>query len=147
MVDVTKNTGTVIGMSATLPATYDSEGYAVPVITDIGEVVDVGEIAKTWAAILHQSVTREYPQKIKDTYDIPDVTLTIGRVSSDAGQVLLQTALASAAHYTFEIVLPSADTAYFTALVTKSGIGAIASGAITTTTVTLAIDPESLYEG
>jgi len=149
MVDVTVNTGTTVGMSASLPSTYDDNattGYASLTFTDIGEIVDVGEIAKTWAIITHQSVGREYPQKLKDTYDIPDVTFTLGRVSTDTGQALLQTALAASASYSFEVVLPSGDTANFTGKVTKAGIGAVASGAVTTTTVTVAIDPETLYE-
>lgn len=149
MVDVTVNTGTTVGMSATLPTTYDDNvttGYAALTFTDIGEVVDVGEIAKTWAVITHQAVTRDYPQKLKDTYDIPDVTFTLGRVSADTGQALLQTALAASASYSFEVVLPSGDTANFTGKVTKAGLGAVASGAVTTTTVTVAIDPETLFE-
>ena len=64
---VTINTGTTIGVSATLPATFDSGGYAVPVITLVGEIVDVGEIAKAFAIVAHQSITRLYPQKMKDT--------------------------------------------------------------------------------
>lgn len=146
MVDVTKNAGTTVKMSATLPATYDDTGYGVPVFTDIGEIIDVGEIAKTWAAINHQAVTREYPQKVKDTYDIPDVTITIGRVTSDTGQVLLQTALAASVSYSFEVTLPSGDIVYFTAQVMKAGLGAVASGAVSSTVVTLAVDPESLHE-
>lgn len=149
MVDVTINTGATMGMSASLPTTYDNNvttGYASLTFTDIGEIVDVGEIAKTWAAITHQAVTRAYPQKLKDTYDIPDITLTLGRVSADSGQVLLQTALADSASYAFEVTLPSGDTAAFTGKVTKAGIGSIASGSVTTTTVTIAIDPETLYE-
>jgi hypothetical protein len=149
MVDVTINTGTTVGMSATLPTTYDDNattGYASLTFTGIGEIVDVGEIAKTWAAVTHQAVTRAYPQKLKDTYDIPDVPLTLGRVSSDTGQALLQTALASSASYAFEVTLPSGDVANFTGKVMKAGIGAIASGAVSSTTVTLAIDPETLFE-
>lgn len=146
---VDKNTGATLGMSASLPTTYDDNGttgYPSLTFTDIADIVDVGEVAKTWAVIAHQAVTREYPQKAKDTYDIPDIPITIGRVSSDAGQVLLQTALSGSASYAFEIVLPSTDTVNFTAKVTKAGLGAVASGAFSTTMVTLAVDPETIFE-
>lgn len=146
MVDVTINSGATIGVSATLPATFDADGYATPVITDIGEVIDIGELAKAWSLATHQSVSRRYPQKLKDVYDIGDVSLTIGRVFANAGQVLLQAAEASDASYTFEIVLPSGDVAYFTGKVTKIGIGGIATGGVSQTVVTIAVDPESLYE-
>ena len=149
MVAVTINTGTVVGMSATLPTTYDvnvTTGYVASTFTDIGEVVDIGEIAKAWAAISHQSVSRAYPQKLKDTYDIGNVSLTLGRVNNDVGQVLLATALASSASYSFKVALPGGDIAYFTGKVLKSGLGGIASGAVSSTTVDIAVDPETLFE-
>jgi hypothetical protein len=146
MTDVTINTGTTMGLSATLPATFDSAGYVALTYTDIGEIVDIGELAKAYATIAHQSVTRAYPQKLKDTYDIANVTLTLGRVPANTGQVALQTALAAAASYAFKILLPSGDIGYFTGKVIKAGVGGIASGAVTSTMVEIAIDPESLIE-
>jgi hypothetical protein len=149
MTDVTINTTATVGMSAGLPTTYDnnvSTGYASLTFTDIGEIVDVSEIAKVWSMVNHQSLGRTYAQKIKDTYDISDVTLTLGRVSANTGQVLIQTGLASSASYSFEVTLPSGDTANFTGKVTKAGLGAIAPGSISTTSVSIAIDPESLFE-
>tara|TARA_R110000803_G_scaffold198262_1_gene261957 strand:+ start:1019 stop:1462 length:444 start_codon:yes stop_codon:yes gene_type:complete len=146
MTDVTINTGTTVGISATLPATFDDAGYGVPVMTLVGEIIDVGELSKVWAMIAHQTVTRAFPQKLKDTYDVPDVSITIGKVTANGGQVLLQTALADSASYTFAVTLPSADIGYFTGKVTKAGIGSVASGAVSTTVVSIAIDPESLFE-
>lgn len=149
MVDVTVNTGTTVGLSATLPTTYDDNittGYASLTFTEIGEVVDIGEIAKAFATVSHQTVGRAYPQKLKDTYDIANITLTLGRVSADAGQIALQTALASSASVAFEVSLPSGDNANFTGKIIKAGIGGVASGAVTTTVVEIAIDPETLFE-
>jgi len=148
MADVKVNTGTTVGMSATLPTTYDGHattGYTPVVFTDIGEVIDIGEIAKAFNVIEHQTVTRDYPQKLKDTYNIANVTLTLGKVDSNTGQVLLQTALAADASYSFKFTLP-AGVAYVTAKVIKAGLGAIASGAVSTTTVELTIDPNTLFE-
>ena len=149
MSDVSTTTGTTVGMSATLPTTYDAEiatGYPSLTFTDIGEIIDVGEIAKAFAVINHQTVGRAYPQKLKDTYDIANVTLTLGRVSTDAGQVLLQTALASSASYSFKFTLPSGDNANITAKIIKAGIGAVATGAVESTMIEIAIDPETLFE-
>lgn len=149
MTDVATTTGTTVGMSATLPTTYDGEvatGYPSLTFTDIGEVIDVGELAKAFTVINHQTVGRAYPQKLKDTYDIANITITLGRVSTDAGQALLQTALASDASYAFQMTLPSGDTGSITAKVIKAGIGAVASGNVETTMVELAIDAETLFE-
>jgi len=149
MTDVSAATGTTIGMSSTLPTTYDADGvtgYPSLTFTDIGEAIDIGELAKAYNVINHQTVGRDYPQKIKDTYDIANISVTLGRVSSDTGQALLQTALASSASYSFEVVMPSGDTANFTANVIKAGLGSLASGSIETTILEIAIDPETLFE-
>lgn len=148
MVDVAVNNGTVVSVSANLPATYDNAGYTdVGVVyTTLGEVVDVGEIAKSFTTVTHQPLDQDYPDKLKDVYDIGDVTITLGKVDSDAGQVLLQTALASDASYTFKVAMASGAAAYITAKVLKAGLGAISSGGISTTSVSLAVDPESLFE-
>lgn len=146
MVDVTTTTGTTIGASATLPATIDSLGYSALTFVDIGEVIDIGELAKAYNIVAHQSAGRGYPQKLKDVYDIGNISLTVGRVSANLGQVELQAALGSSASYAFEIALPSGDFGFFTAKVIKAGIGAVASGNVETTVVELAIDPESLFE-
>ena len=130
------NTGATIEVSAALPATYDDTGYEALSWTGCGEIVDVSEIAKAWAVVAHQAVTRAYPEKIKDTYD----------VTADTGQVILLAGLAAAASYSFQITLPSGDIAYFTGKILKAGIGSIASGSVETLAVTVAVDPESLFE-
>lgn len=149
MTDVVAATGTTVGLSSTLPTTYDDNvttGYASLTFTDIGEIIDVGEIAKAFAVINHQTVGRAYPEKIKDTYDIANISLTLGRVSTNAGQVLLQTALAASASYSFEVVLPSGDTAAFTGKIIKAGVGSLSSGTVETSMIEIAIDPETLFE-
>lgn len=149
MVDVSVSTGTTLGMSAVLPTTYDADagtGYGSLTFTDIGEVIDVGELAKAFNVVSHQTVGRAYPQKLKDTYDIANITITLGRVSSDTGQALLQTALASSASYSFKLTLPSGDYGAVTGKIIKAGIGGSASGNIETTVVEIAIDAETLFE-
>lgn len=141
-------TGTLVGMSAVLPTTYDGDattGYTPLTFTDIGEVVDVGEIAKAFATISHQTIGRKYPQKLKDTYDIANISLNLGRVKADAGQVILAAALESDNSYAFEVSLGSGNFEYFTAKVIKSGVGSIASGNVESGVVELAIDPETLF--
>lgn len=146
MVDVSVTTGSTFGMSATLPATYDLAGYAAVTMTAIGEVIDVSELAKAFNVIAHQTVGRAYPQKLKDTYDIANITLSLGRVSTDTGQALLQTALASSASYSFELTLPSGDFGNFTGKVVKAGIGGVASGGVEMTMVEIAVEAETLFE-
>jgi hypothetical protein len=146
MTDVSAATGTTLGVSAGLPATFDAAGYDALTFTDLGEVIDIGELGKAFNVVNHQTVGRAYPQKLKDTFDIANISLTLGRVSTDAGQVLLQTALAEKVSYAFELLLPSGDRGAFTGQVIKAGIGALASGNVETTMIEIAIDPETLFE-
>jgi len=140
------NTGTSISASAALPATFDSATYLALAWTAIGESVDVSEIAKVWAIISHQSVSRAYPVKRKDTYDIADVTINLAKVSADVGQVIMKTALDAPASYSFNIILPSQEIVYFTGHVTKCGRGSIATGAFDSLSITIAVDPESMVD-
>lgn len=147
--NVDSNTGATIGLSATLPTTFDGHattGYTPLTFTNIAEVIDCSEVAKVFAVLNHQTVDRAYPQKIKDTYDIANVTLTLGRYFADTGQALLKTALDASASYAFEIAMPSGDLVNFTAKVIKVGFGGVSSGGVTSTMVEIAVDPETLYE-
>lgn len=138
--------GTTLGASSGLPATYDSTGYSALTFTAVGEILDIGEIAKVYSVLSHQSVGRAYPLKIKDVYDIGDVSITMARVAADTGQDLLQTAISAAASYAFKVTLPSTATANFTAKVTKIGLGSISPSGIETLVLSLAVDAESLFE-
>jgi len=137
---------TTLGTSATLPATYNAAGYGALTFTNIAEVVDIGELAKAYNIVTHQAVGRAYPQKIKGTFDIANVTVTLGKIATDAGQVALQAALSSPNSYAFVITLPSGNSGSFTGKVVKAGQGAIAVDGVETTVVEIAIDPETLFE-
>jgi len=143
---ISTQNGTTVGISATLPATYDGTGYGVPVFTTLGQVLDVGEIAKAYSVIAQQHVGLDYPEKLKGTYDIANVTLNLSSDSADAGQVIALAALASANSYSFKFTLPSGDLAYITAKVVKFGQGAIATNGVESKVLEIAVDPQSLYE-
>jgi len=143
---VALQTGTTMGVSSALPAAITAAGYTALTFTAIGEVIDIGELSKAYNAISHQTVGRAYPQKFKGTFDIANVSITLGKIVTDAGQVLLQSALAATASYSFKITLPSGNIGEFTGKILKAGQGAIASDGVETTVVDIAIDPESLVE-
>jgi hypothetical protein len=148
-IEVTKNNGTTIGISSSLPTTFDADsgtGYPSLTFTDIGEVLEIGEITKTYKAINFKTTSRLFPQKIKDTFDISNVPLTLGRVSANTGQVEIQSALMSYASVSFEVVLPSGDIGNFTGKVMKAGLATISYGSISTTLVDISIDANTLFE-
>jgi len=141
--------GTTFGVSASLPTTYDSNvttGYPSLTFTAVGEVVDVGDLAKAYSVIPHQGIGVDYPTKLKGTYDVGNITITLARVTADAGQVILDAALAATASYAFQITLPSGGVGNFTGKVLKKGISAIKTNGVEMTSVEIAIDPHTVYE-
>lgn len=115
---VASHTDALYYVSASLPATYDSAGYAVTTITwtAIGKVSDfimygskrnVNEFVPISGAVEY---TKGAPR-----YGSGD--LMCGDVPADAGQVLLKAAEASSNHYSMKIVYPDTETHYLDVLV------------------------------
>jgi len=143
---VSVSKGATLGVSSTLPASFDATGYNALTFTAIGEIVDAGEIAKVFNVVSHQSIGRDYPQKFKGTYDIGNFSVTVGTIAADAGQVLLQSGLTATTSYSFKITMASGDVAEFTGKILKAGKGALSADGIETTVIDIAVDPESLFE-
>lgn len=144
---VSKVTGVAIAVSSSLPATYDSTGYgALTWTTVIGEITDMGELGKVWNMIQHEPLAQAYPTKLKDSYDVPDVTMTIGSDSADAGQVSLVAGRDASTAYAFKVTLPSADIFYFSAFITKVGLAQLQKGNVQSVSVSMSVVPESIVE-
>jgi len=143
---VAKTTGVTLGISSTLPATYDATGYGVLTYSAIGEVTDIGELSKAFNVITHQAIALGYPTKLKGNYDIGNITVTVGRIVADAGQIAVQSALNSDASVAFKVTLPSGNTGEFTGKVIKAGTAAIANESVEGTVIEIAVDPQSLLE-
>jgi hypothetical protein len=67
-------------------------------------------------------------------------------VTANTGQAAIQTALSSDNSVSFKVTFTSGDLGYFTGKIMKAGIGGISSGSISTTSVNIAVDPETLFE-
>lgn len=145
MSDVFTSAGTTLGVSSTLPATYDQSGYAALTFVAVGEIIDMGEFGKTYNIVNHSPISERAVVKRKGSYNEGALALQLGRVPGDAGQTVLIAALASDNSYAFEIVLndagaSTATTMYFTGQVASytTSIGAVDS--ITSATCNIEID-------
>lgn len=141
-----KTVGALLGISATLPATFDAAGYAAVTVTNIGEIVDLGGFEKTWSVISFQPLAQRYPTKLKGIFNYGDVTFTFARVAADTGQDLVRVAELSDNSYTIKITMPGTAVANFTAKVISLGLGAVTVEGVEMATVTLAIDNLSPFE-
>jgi hypothetical protein len=110
---------TTVAISATLPTTFDLEGatgYANAGITYalIGQVTDWTPGGKTVTISTSSPIAQRNIDKFKGTENYGADTLTVNRDDDDAGQVIVEAALASDNDYTFRVTFQDATIDYFT---------------------------------
>lgn len=82
--------GTLIGASSPLPATIDSTGYAALTMTDVGFVVDIGEIGAVFADVTSYRLSGRDVYHLKGSRDWNETPITVDNERTDAGQVILR---------------------------------------------------------
>lgn len=110
--------GTLVKFSASTPATYDAAGFNALVFTEIGELTDLPTYGKKYNVVKHNSVRRRNTVKRRGSYDNGAMSLKVGRVPTDAGQILAKTANDSDDSISVSITYPSGEKHYFTAQMT-----------------------------
>lgn len=104
--------GATVSISAALPATLTKTAYAALTFTLVGEIVDGGEIGRTYNIVTHNPLASRATVKLKGSYDDGTVALKAAYASGDAGQVLMQAALLSDAQYSFKFALQDGTIIY-----------------------------------
>jgi hypothetical protein len=82
--------GTTIEVSTAAPATFDDAGYAALTFTEVGMVVDVGEIGATFADVTTYNLSSRDVGHLKGSRDWNETPLTVDNDRTDAGQVILR---------------------------------------------------------
>lgn len=133
--------GTVIAISAQIPATFDQAGYeaSAMVFTNIGEITDGGEHGGTHALVTHMPIASRVVQKFKGSRDEGNKTIQMGLDHDDAGQVILKAAQASDNNYSFRVSYPGGDFDYFQAKVMRFSKATTGVDTIISATTELAI--------
>src|SRR6056297_1901621 len=103
--NVFTSAGTTLGLVADAPATEDEAGYSALTFVSVGEITDLGEFGREYSEVTHNPLGERRTQKLKGSFNDGSITLQMGRVPSDAGQALIQTALDDDADYSFEVTL------------------------------------------
>ena len=111
------SSGTTVAVSAALPATFNTAGYAALTFTDLGEVTQLGEIGREYEPVKHQPLADRETYTLKGNFSSPEVTMQMARIPSDAGQAILVAGLDSDARHSFEVTLPDGTILYFTSAI------------------------------
>lgn len=114
---VRSSAGSTIKISAGIPATFNSAGYAALTLTAIGEVTDLGEFGKTFNLITHNPLGTRGTTKLKGSFNEGSISMQVGLDTDDAGQILAKSAANSDNDYSFEITTQNGDKYYFQAKV------------------------------
>ena len=144
---VRTSAGSTIGLSASLPATHDSTGFAALTYSTVGEVTDIGEFGREYALVTHNPVGTRATQKYKASYNEGTITLSIGLDTDDAGQILMKAAALSDNNYSFKIVTQNTDAYYFLAKVISFKVGVGGVDQITQATATIELVSSSAGAG
>lgn len=119
--------GAVLAISATLPATYDAAGYAATgmVFTTVGQIENYGNHGMTAVVTEFTPVADATVQKFKGAKNYGVMSMTLGHLPGDAGQVILEAAAESTNRYSVKITYPlgsgesTAEIQYLDVLVSK----------------------------
>lgn len=114
--------GATLALSAALPTTYDAAGYGATtmVYTLIGAVENFGNHGVTATITEFTPVDTATVTKVKGSKNYGTMSLTIGSIPSDAGQVMIDAAAESTARYSAKLTYPSGAVHYLDVLVAKA---------------------------
>lgn len=136
---VRTSAGSVLKISAGVPATFNAAGYQALTYTTIGEVTDIGEYGREYSLVTHNPINTRSTVKFKGSFNSGALTLQLGLDNADAGQTLALTASSSDNNYAFELTLQDGTKWYFQGQVMSFKIGVGSVNQITSATIQVEI--------
>jgi hypothetical protein len=136
--------GTIISISAALPASVTASAYDALTYTEIGEVTDGGSIGRTYNMVNHLPLGKRGLVKIKGSFDDGTLTIQAAFAPGDAGQALVETALDDDAFYSIKIELQDGTKIFSQAQVTSAPVAIGTADTVVGTTFALAIKSGSI---
>lgn len=111
--------GATLAISATLPATYDAAGYGATTMTytAIGEIENYGSHGVKANISEFTPVDTAVVAKIKGAKNYGSMSLTIGSIPTNAGQVIVAAAAESNNHYSAKMTYPDGEVHYLDVIV------------------------------
>lgn len=104
--------GTIVAISAGVPATQDVAGFAALTYTTIGGVEKLGTIGASYEKIEFQPLNG-VKEKHKGPADSGALQLSMAHDNADAGQTIVRTSGGSNALFAIKVTYPTAEIRYF----------------------------------
>tara|TARA_R110000772_G_scaffold9385_1_gene30844 strand:- start:6872 stop:7324 length:453 start_codon:yes stop_codon:yes gene_type:complete len=112
--------GTTIGISATLPTTFDDDagtGYPSLTFTTVGEVTELPAIGSVYNLVTHNPLGERRIVKKKGSVNDGSMGISFAADEDDTGQTAVKTQSTSDNDAAFAITYPGGAIDYFTGLV------------------------------
>ncbi len=118
MNDFTTGAGATLGLTASLPATFDQAGYEALTFTDVGKISNFGNVpSRVYEIVKVMYLASEGTDKAKGGYDLGNQQITVVLDADEAGQAMLDTATNAKPAYAIKLDHPVLGTIYALALV------------------------------
>jgi hypothetical protein len=104
--------GSTLKVSATIPATFNTAGYAALTYTAVGEITNLGEFGRVYNLIKHNPLATRATVKKKGSYDEGQLALQLALDTDDAGQIVMKAASQSDNDYSIEVTTQNGDKYY-----------------------------------
>jgi len=114
--------GTCIAVSAALPATFNSAGYAALTYTTVGELESIGDLLLKKAAVTFSNLCTGKTSTLKGIEEALTIQIGVALDRDDAGQDIMRAAYASINDYSFQVSEANGDKIYFTGKVMSDGV-------------------------
>lgn len=114
------NIGTVVSVSAGIPATFDQAGYEALTFSEVTGVSSLGEFGPAYEILNHTDVNNGITKKAHGALNYGDPALQYRIVDADAGQGIITTALNTRATISVKIERPSGLAQYVQAIVSSA---------------------------
>lgn len=144
---VATTAGTVLRISAGIPATFNQAGYAALTYTTVGEITSLGEFGREYSLVTHNPIDTRGTQKFKGSYNEGTLDLTLGLDTDNAGQILMKAAALSDAIYAIKITDQKGDIYYMQVAVMKFKVGLNDVNSVSSATTSLEIQTSSTGVG
>lgn len=112
----TSYVGSTLSVSAALPATYDSTGYAALTWTEVVGIVDVGEVGDQQNDITIDTLVGRV-EHVNGSADLGEIAISYTFITADGGQVILRAGAGSNTGHSFKVEDADGDIAYFSGIV------------------------------
>jgi len=82
--------GTQFAATSTAPVTFDGTSYGALEFTDVGELVDIGEIGAVYADVPTYNLSSRSVGHLKGSFDYGETPITVDNERTDSGQIILR---------------------------------------------------------